>query len=90
MDDSPTSIALAFSFLANRKCVADQTVLFVAAGVSVVVVALLAVLAVLWWLCRRRRAAIERMTMVQPEPKTYRETQIVIQIENAGLLKTDL
>lgn len=82
--------AVAYSFLANRKCVADQTVLYIATGVSVVVLVVLAALAILWWMCRRRRRAIEQMTMVMPEPKTYRETQIVIQIENAGLLKTDL
>lgn len=95
-DDAPNTssdddrTAVAYSFLANRKCIADQTVLYIATGVSVVVVVLLATMAIVWWLCRRRRRAIEQMTMVMPEPKTYRETQIVIQIENAGLLKTDL
>lgn len=89
-EDTEERASVTYSFLANRKCIADQTVLYIATGVSVVVIVLLVTLAIVWWLCRRRRRAIEQMTMVMPEPKTYRETQIVIQIENAGLLKTDL
>lgn len=89
-DDDIERTAVTYSFLANRKCVADQTVLYIASGVTLVVVVLLVTLAIVWWTCRRRRKAIEQMTMVMPESKTYRETQIVIQIENAGLLKTDL
>lgn len=30
------------------------------------------------------------LNMVIPDGKTYRETQIIMQIENAGLLKTNL
>lgn len=31
-----------------------------------------------------------QLNIINPEGKTYRETQIIMQIENAGLLKTDL
>lgn len=37
-----------------------------------------------------QRREARRLEIVMPEGKTYRETQIVMQIENAGLLKTDL
>lgn len=36
--------------------------------------------------CRTKR----EIPVIMPEGKTYRETQIVMQIEHAGLLKTDL
>lgn len=39
--------------------------------------------------CWRRRKA-KKLVYVVPEPKTYRETVIVTQIENHGLLRTDL
>lgn len=32
----------------------------------------------------------QKLDIVLPEPRTYKETQIVYKIENAGLLKTDL
>lgn len=38
----------------------------------------------------KKRKAKRKLDIVVPEPRTYKETQIVLQIENAGLLKTDL
>lgn len=76
--------------LRDHRCRADRTLAWVAGGVSAMVVLLLLTVLTVWWLYRRRQAALARMVVVQPEARTYRETQIVIQIENAGLLKTDL
>lgn len=76
--------------LRDHRCHEDRTLAWVAGGVSIMVVLLLLTVLTVWWLYRRRQAALARMVVVQPESRTYRETQIVIQIENAGLLKTDL
>ena len=55
----------------------------VLAGLLVVVTA-----ATLWYYYYNRRK--RNLDIVMPEGKTYRETQIVVQIEHHGLLKTDL
>lgn len=81
---------LSYTHWREHRCVADRTIAYVAAGVGVMLVLLVMTILAVWWLYRRRQAALQRMTVVQPEARTYRETQIVIQIENAGLLKTDL
>lgn len=76
--------------LRDHRCREDRTLAWVAGGVSAMLLLLLLTVLTVWWLYRRRQAALARMVVVQPESRTYRETQIVIQIENAGLLKTDL
>ncbi|XP_030378379.1 uncharacterized protein LOC115627003 [Scaptodrosophila lebanonensis] len=57
-------------------------------GVALLLLLLLIVLVVCCLVNRRRKR--RKMDVVQPEPRTYKETQIMYQIENAGLLKTDL
>lgn len=37
-----------------------------------------------------KRQRKRKLDIILPEPRTYKETQIVYKIENAGLLKTDL
>lgn len=39
---------------------------------------------------KKKRRQRLKLAIVKPEPRTYKETQIIYQIENAGLLKTDL
>ncbi|XP_073834039.1 uncharacterized protein [Musca autumnalis] len=59
--------------------------------IGVVVVLILIALSVVLgcWMAAKKRKAKRKMDIIQPEPRTYKETQIVYQIENAGLLKTD-
>lgn len=40
--------------------------------------------------CIAKRLRKRKLDIILPEPRTYKETQIVYKIENAGLLKTDL
>lgn len=40
-------------------------------------------------LCVYFKRQKRKLDIVMPEPRTYRQTQIVMQIENHGLLKTD-
>lgn len=79
-----------YTYSRENRCRADLTLAYALGGVGVMLVLLVLTGLMVWWMHRRRQAALQRMTVVQPEPRTYRETQIVIQIENAGLLKTDL
>ena len=37
--------------------------------------------------CKKRKE--KQIDLVMPEPRTYRQTQIVMQIESTGLIKTD-
>lgn len=81
--------------LLNNILLSDcQTTSYIIAIVSVIVilVLILAIVAVAlfyrFW--EKHKPPQRPMNMVIPDGKTYRETQIVFQIENAGLLKTNL
>ncbi|XP_064555135.1 uncharacterized protein LOC135440074 [Drosophila montana] len=75
--------------LIGEQCQRRSYVAYIVAGSVLLVLLLLLLLLLLWWrLAQRRRR--RKLDVVQPEPRTYKETQIVYQIENAGLLKTDL
>lgn len=74
----------------RTRCMEDKFWLYLTIGVVAGSI-LLAIIALLVFCCcvaqkRRKR----RLDIVVPEPRTYRETQIIMQIENHGLLKTDL
>lgn len=62
--------------------------------ISIAVSAMLLIIisAILTFIIYRRKKRRRRLKLdiVKPEPRTYKETQIIYQIENAGLLKTDL
>ncbi|TDG40225.1 hypothetical protein AWZ03_013348 [Drosophila navojoa] len=81
-------------FVPLRQLIAEQcqkpsyTAYIVAGSVLLALLVLLLLLLLWWWLAQQRRR--RKLDVVQPEPRTYKETQIVYQIENAGLLKTDL
>lgn len=79
-----------YSYWANQICIQESYLLYIIIGVVVIFVVLIVVLVIIVYLYMRKRKAAQLMNVVQPEGRTYRETQIVMQIENAGLLKTDL
>lgn len=79
-----------FSYILNNECISESYVMYaIIGGVSTIVVLIIIaiILFILYW---RKRKAQQQLNVIQPEGRTYRETQIVMQIENAGLLKTDL
>lgn len=66
---------------------------YVVAIVSVVVIVILiiAIVAVaVFYRFWKKHKPQKPLSMIIPDGKTYRETQIVFQVESAGLLKTDL
>lgn len=66
---------------------------YVIAIVSVVVIVILIIVIVavaVFYRFWKKHEPQKPLNMIIPDGKTYRETQIVFQVENAGLLKTDL
>ncbi|XP_002133733.2 uncharacterized protein [Drosophila pseudoobscura] len=75
--------------LIPEQCQATSYVAYIVTGSVLLGLLLLILLLLVWWRLAQRRKR-RKLDVVQPEPRTYKETQIVYQIENAGLLKTDL
>ncbi|XP_016952299.1 uncharacterized protein LOC108026108 [Drosophila biarmipes] len=75
--------------LITEQCRERSYMAYIISGSVVLGLLLLLLILLLWWRVVQRRRR-RKLDVVQPEPRTYKETQIVYQIENAGLLKTDL
>jgi len=71
------------------QCRERSYMAYIISGSVVLGLLLILLILLLWWRVVQRRRR-RKLDVVQPEPRTYKETQIVYQIENAGLLKTDL
>lgn len=81
---------LTYAELTSRKCfINTSTIIAYALGGLPILIALIIIGIIVFRAIMNRRQT-RQMDVVMPEGKTYRETQIVMQIENAGLLKTDL
>lgn len=72
-----------------EECQQTSYTAYIVVGSLLLALLLVLLLLLLWWRLAQRRKR-RKLDVVQPEPRTYKETQIVYQIENAGLLKTDL
>lgn len=79
-----------FSVIMQSICIPKSYLAYIVAGVGTLVLVLAVALIVVVVLFVRKRRAAQQLRVIQPDGRTYRETQIVVQIENAGLLKTDL
>ncbi|XP_059618654.1 uncharacterized protein LOC132263092 isoform X2 [Phlebotomus argentipes] len=78
-----------FAHIIENFCIETSYFWYIILGVGLFILLLLFILIIIlcvWW--RRRKA--RKLDIIKPEGKTYRETQIVMQIENHGLLKTEL
>lgn len=72
------------SFLSDR-CRTDSNWFLILMIIIAVVVLLVILILTLYCYCRKRK----HMDIIMPEPRTYRQTQIVMQVETHGLMKTD-
>lgn len=73
----------------SGECKKNSYIVYGVAGIVVLSLILIAIIiSVLIYFHRQKQKLIEAH-MVSPEPRTYRETQIIVQIENHNLLKTD-
>lgn len=77
--------------IGTRECkgVSTSTLVAIISGTTILLVVLVVLLGFVAFRYIERRQG-RQLTVVMPEGKTYRETQIVMQIEHAGLMKTDL
>ncbi|XP_055305292.1 uncharacterized protein LOC129569989 [Sitodiplosis mosellana] len=88
---TPTDGYSSLSSILSNRC-ANTTYLIAIISVAIVLLLILVIVGVaifyrFWWMKRKPN---QQISMIIPDGKTYRETQIMIQIENAGLLKTNL
>ncbi|XP_055587709.1 uncharacterized protein LOC129740124 [Uranotaenia lowii] len=80
-----------FHDIRTRQCADDNFWLYLVIGATVasIVLALLALIIAFYCVAQKKKQR-KKFDIVMPEPRTYRETQIIMQVENHGLLKTDL
>lgn len=89
--ESQSAAMYSLATLLSSTCVTYSPVTITIISVSAVVVLIFALgAAVLLYRIGTKCRAKREIPVIMPEGKTYRETQIVMQIEHAGLLKTDL
>lgn len=72
------------SYLNDRCRTESNWFLFLMIGLGVLLLLMIVLIAILCY-CRNRR----KLDIIMPEPRTYRQTQIVMQVETHGLMKTD-
>uniref|UniRef100_A0A1Q3FJE0 Uncharacterized protein n=1 Tax=Culex tarsalis TaxID=7177 RepID=A0A1Q3FJE0_CULTA len=80
-----------FNDIRRVQCLENNFWMWLIIGVIVGAIILVIICSIVSWYClAQKRKKLRALEVVMPEPRTYRETQIVMQIENHGLLKTDL
>lgn len=71
----------------NNRCQNDSVFWIIIISVSSVIVILIIIITALVIFYYRKTR--KRLEVIMPEPRTYRQTQIIMQVENCNLLKTD-
>lgn len=80
---------MSLSHIRNHLCVTKSFFwYYILFGGLLILILLLIILVVLCVWYRRRKQ--QQLSLIMPDGRTYRETTIVMQIENHNLLKTDL
>lgn len=82
-----------YSSLSNiwsTKCTVTTYMIAIVSTVVVLALILIILIVAIFYCCMLKRQPIRSIPMVIPDGKTYRETQIMMQIEHAGMLKTNL
>lgn len=86
---SPNNDFVLLNKYIETNCQPRSYLIYILLGVLLLLLVLLLIGGIVWLQVAKRRKK-RKLDVVMPEPRTYKETQIVYQIENAGLLKTDL
>lgn len=79
-----------FNDIRRIRCMEDNFWFYLIIGSVVAAIVLVIICSLVSCYCIAQKKKQRKLNVVLPEPRTYRETQIVMQIENHGLLKTDL
>lgn len=81
--------SLTLSKIIDTDCKEKSYLLYIILGILILILIVIAItVVVVMRIMKKRRKRM--LDVVLPEIRTYKETQIIYQIENAGLLKTDL
>ncbi|XP_055846455.1 uncharacterized protein LOC129912282 [Episyrphus balteatus] len=81
--------SLTLSKIIDVDCKEKSYLLYIILGIiSLILIVIVITAIIVMRIVKKRRKRM--LDVVLPESRTYKETQIVYQIENAGLLKTDL
>lgn len=79
------------SNIMNNICaLSSATIAIIATSAILLLILIIAITVVFYRFLMKHHKPRPPLSLVIPEGKTYRETQIIFQVENAGLLKTDL
>lgn len=73
------------SYLNDVQCRAESRWFWILMIILALVLLLLISILAIWCYCRNRK----HLDIIMPEPRTYKQTQIVMQVETHGLMKTD-
>lgn len=76
------------SYLSERCRNDSKWFMYLLIAIAVVVFCAIMIPAICCYLRTKKRRE-KQLDLVMPEPRTYRQTQIVMQIENTGLIRTD-
>lgn len=74
----------------DNACTLSSTMVAIISTAAVLTLTLIIAVTAVFYKFLMRRQRNRRLGLVVPDGKTYRETEIVFQIEHAGLLKSDL
>lgn len=74
----------------DNACTLSSTFVAIISTVTVLALTLIIAIAAVLYKFLLKHQRNRRLGLIVPEGKTYRETEIVFQVEHAGLLKTDL
>lgn len=88
-NSNPQNQYRVLSKIIEQDCQQQSYWLYIIIGVVCLIILIVIIVIVVCVYLAKKKKAKRKMDIIQPEPRTYKETQIVYQIENAGLLKTD-
>lgn len=81
---------VSFAEIIRERCVPKSTIYVSLVAVFITLTILVLTCGFVAYKYVRARRKLNELDIVAPDGKTYRETQIVFQVQNVGLLKTDL
>lgn len=80
---------ITLSEFSGGECRASSYLVYAYIGLAFLIFCVILIIIFVVIYFHRQRQKIIQARMVSPEPRTYRETQIVVKLENHNLLKTD-
>lgn len=80
---------LTLSEFGAGECKETSYIVYAYVGLAFLIICVILIIIFVLIYFHRQKKKLIQARMVSPEPRTYRETQIIVQVENHNLLKTD-